>query len=176
MHSESTDKRELAQCLVDSQRSLYAYILKLTHNSADAKDVLQETNVVVLSKQDEFPAVENFSAWVARIAYFQVLAYRTRLGRERVAFSDELVRTIAARNEATIDPEDPQLRGLSHCLNKLPKKDRQILDLRYTDDLAPREIAQTLGRTPRAISQALYRIRLAMADCIERELSTEEKA
>ena len=176
MGHETANDKELAQRVIDSQRSLYAYILKLTHNSADAKDVLQETNVVLLGKRDEFPTIENFSAWAARIALYQVMAYRTRLGRERVAFSDELVRTIAERNVDRIDPDDPRLRKLSYCLDQLPKKDRQLLDLRYTDDLPSRDIAQKVGRTPRAISQALYRIRLTLADCIERELSIEGEA
>ena len=60
---------------LENERRLYAYILTLVANHADAEDVLQEASLVMWDKFDEEHPPDNFVAWACRIAYFKVLDF-----------------------------------------------------------------------------------------------------
>src|SRR6266566_4360654 len=71
---------------LQNERRLYAYILTLLPNRADADDVLQEASLVMWDKFEEEHPPDDFAAWGCRIAYFKVLdAYRKKQ-RCRVRF------------------------------------------------------------------------------------------
>ncbi len=160
--------------LLDSQRSLYAYLYKMTLDAALTQEVLQETNVVLMSKQDEYAQVNCFGAWAAKIAYFQLLAYRKRASRDRQRFSPQVVEMLADEGAAGLQPRDARLEALGECLGKLSPQDRDLIDHRYSRDLPSREIADAVQRSARAVSQALYRIRVALAECVRNRLASEE--
>jgi RNA polymerase sigma-70 factor (ECF subfamily) len=172
VQGENTD---FLQSMVDCQRRLYAYILKLVVNTADAQDVLQETNLVLIRKQDEFSTIENFPAWAAHIAYNQVLAHWSKRRRDRLHFDDELLRQLADEGAGRIGLPDSDLRVLGDCLDKLGPQDRELLGKRYETNLTARQIAPEIGRSAQAISQALYRIRCTLMRCIDENRSAGGK-
>ena len=51
---EKTDPREFIRLLMENERRIYAYILTLLGNGADAEDVLQETSIILWDKFAEF--------------------------------------------------------------------------------------------------------------------------
>ena len=53
-----------------------------------ANEVLQETNLVLWRKSDEFQSGSDFKAWSFRVAHFQVMAFRQRQIRDRLVFDD----------------------------------------------------------------------------------------
>ena len=63
--------------------------------------------------------------------------------------------------------------ALDTCLRKLPPKSREILQLRYEQDLPSHSIADALGSTAEAIRIALFRIRNGLRDCIANSLARE---
>jgi RNA polymerase sigma-70 factor, ECF subfamily len=170
------DEEQFYRDLMNAQRGLYAFIVRLIPHAEDANDVLQETNVVLLSKKKEFRVGENFNAWAAGIARFQVLAFRRDAGRNRVVFSEPLLDQLAAKGVLTADRMNVMFEAMELCRNKLDEAERQLLDFRYSEGLSVAEIAKNLGRTPRAITQSLYRIRITLLECIERTACSLERA
>src|SRR3954463_7617189 len=77
------------------QRRLYLYIASMLPNPAEAEEVLQETNIVVWKKFDQFRPNSDFRAWVFRIAYFEVRKHLERRGRG-VTLSHELLDELSA--------------------------------------------------------------------------------
>ena len=71
-HKESSD--EFIVRLVGCQNRLYAYVYSLMPNAEQARDVVQEANLIIWRKAAEFEAGTNFEAWACKIAYFEVLA------------------------------------------------------------------------------------------------------
>ncbi len=116
---------------------MYAYILQLLPNRADADDVLQATNLVMWSKRSQFAPGSDFSAWAARIAYFEVLTHRKRRGRDRLRFDDELVEQLSQEAAAETGQIDAVLQTLRGCMEKLTQPDRDLLQMQYADDLRP---------------------------------------
>jgi RNA polymerase sigma-70 factor, ECF subfamily len=173
MMSMSCYDEHFLRQLIDAQRGLYTYILRLLPRAADANDVLQETNLVILRKGADFQPGTDFGAWAATIAHFQVLSFRLKMKRERLCFDEELINQLAAAG-TRIDNLNPTVEALDHCKDKLSAVDRDLLEQRYGDGLSVAQVAASVGRAPRAISQALYRIRLALMDCIQQFLASRE--
>ena len=65
--------------LTACQNRLYAYVFSLLPDRERRRDVLQETNLVLWRKSDQFMAGTDFGAWACKVAYFEVLAERRRL-------------------------------------------------------------------------------------------------
>ena len=167
---------EIIRQITAGQRRLYAYVLTLIPDPQAAEEILQQTNVVIWEKSKEIAAVENFSAWASKIAYFQTLAYLKKVKRDRMHFDNELIGKIAtAVNERRILLDD-RVEALRGCLRKLSDKDRELIRRRYESGASLDGISEAVGRTRGAIKQALYRIRGALMQCIEQTLTPEETA
>ncbi len=159
--------------LTGSQRKLHAYIFSLVWNPADADDILQETNIVLLKKSAEYDTSRKFLPWAFTIARFQALAGLKRRQRLRLVFDEALAMFLA--DEAA--REDPVLEArrlaLANCLQKLPAAQRDLLVRRYQPQAVVGDMAAALGLTLKALSDRLRRIREKLLDCISRTLAEE---
>ena len=61
--------------------------------------------------------------------------------------------------------------SLRHCLGKLPEHGRELMDRRYFRHQAVQEIADETQRNLSAVKVALMRLRQALRECIEREMT-----
>jgi RNA polymerase sigma-70 factor (ECF subfamily) len=162
---------EYVQLLTGAQSRLYAYICCLVGESAGARDVLQETNLVLWNKAEEYDPDRPFLAWAYRVAYLQVLAYRKTRARNRLVFDEELVSELAAEAESRDVDLDLRLEALGHCIEKLPGPRREMLDRRYRDGDSLDQIAERVRKAPNVVAANLYRIRKLLMECIEARLA-----
>jgi RNA polymerase sigma-70 factor, ECF subfamily len=162
---------EFVQLLTGAQSRLYAYICSLIGTAAGARDVLQETNVVLWDKAHEFDRARPFLPWAYRIAFFQVLAYRKQCARSRLVFDEQLVNEVSQEFLRHDDNHDRQLEALGLCLDKLPRPRRDLIDRRYERGESVDQIARELRKPPNVVSASLYRIRKMLLECIEAGLA-----
>ncbi len=166
--------------LVAVQRRLYAYILTLLPNLADADDILQETNAALLRSRDQFIPGTEFGAWACRVAYFQVLTLRKKQQRERCRLlfaDDDLLQSFA--NEASEQwkgREEIMLARLERCMAEISAARRELLKRRYHDNLSSKQIAADTGDSDSAIRRTLFRIRTQLLACLKREENKEESS
>lgn len=172
--AEEPSHIEIIRQITASQRRLYGYVLTLVPDPQAAEEILQQTNVVIWEKTKEIAAVENFSAWASKIAYFQTLAYLKKIKRDRLHFDNELIGKIATAVNERQTSLDDRVEALRGCLRKLSDKDRDLIHRRYESGASLDGISEVVSRTRGAIKQALYRIRGALMQCIEQTLATEE--
>jgi RNA polymerase sigma-70 factor, ECF subfamily len=155
------------EIITQHQRMLYGYIYTLVRNSADADDLLQETNLVLWNKRSECESVKNFSAWACRIAFFKVQNFLKTKGRSRVCFNENLISKIS---EMQIDRADMHMihsAMLVNCLEKLSSSSQQLLKLCYDDNHTIQEVAKQLDRPVGSIYNSLRQIRLKLWKCIK---------
>lgn len=171
----SADKTErFIRHLTETQDQLYGYVHALLADSHAAQDVLQETNVVLWRKFDEFTEGTSFLAWARRVALFQIKAHRRDMSRERLLFDDALLDVIAQDAEARGPLVTARSEALEVCLAKLGEEQRELVTQRYGEAGASlREIAQRTGKSLAAVTMALSRIRHALVECVERESARE---
>jgi RNA polymerase sigma-70 factor (ECF subfamily) len=60
---------------------------------------------------------------------------------------------------------------LSTCLKKLKKDHQSLLRQAYASDIPIKKLAEQRNKKPNAVYQTLSRLRSALADCIEKEMS-----
>lgn len=169
----SPPSAEFISDVTRSQRVLHAFILSMVRHAADADDVLQETNIVLWRKAEEFDPQREFLPWAMRVAQLQAMAHLKKKQRSRVAFDDELLALVADEAVAESGDADARRVALAGCLQKLPEEHRALIAQRYEPGGSVNEMAAERGSTPKALSEMLRRIRHALMLCIERTLARE---
>lgn len=161
------------QLFTRHQRRVYLFILSQIPDPAEAEEVLQETNVVILRKFGRFEAGTNFLAWACSIARFEVLKYYDRHKRDRVHFSTEFIRLVEGETVRREELTDARRIALAKCLNGLGEDDRRLIELRYKPGNTGRSVAGQIGRPSNSVYQSLGRIRRALLDCINRRVAAQ---
>lgn len=156
------------------QHRLYGLILSMLPDPDQARDVLQETNVVIWKKFGDFTPGTNFGAWAAKIAYYQVASHRKTCGRDRHIFNDELIsvlhnETETAPSEAT--NKDDRIQALDTCMERLSDIDRKLLQQRYTKGNTVSDLAEQIGKSPSATRVLLFRLRHLLLECVQGKLT-----
>ena len=159
--------------LTRHQRRLRGLVRCLLFERRDVEDVLQDTNVVLLRKADEFRPGTDFWAWASTVARHQVLTHCKTLKRDRLVFDETLLTLIASEVAQLSDTVDQRHDALQHCLAQMPEPQRQLLEMRYGPEASLDRISAVLNRPVGSIRQTLYRIRGALLACIERRLKSE---
>ncbi len=157
----------------ECQRPVFLYAMSLLLNVADAEEVLQQTNMILWRKFDQYEPGTDFLRWAYAIAHYEVLKVRQQRARERRFFSDEFVETLAAPLQRTGDQLEAYREALARCLGKLRESDRELLLRRYQRGATTRSVAEAAGRSVGGTRKALHRIRAALAACIRRTLARD---
>jgi RNA polymerase sigma-70 factor (ECF subfamily) len=163
-----------ARLFAQHDRWLFAYLVSLLGNSADAEEVFQEVCVVLWREYEMFELGTNFVKWVSVIAHHQVYRFRRQQRRVGPQLSDAVVDLLAQDAVERADLLESRRDALRRCLDKLPDKDRQLVRHCYSDSRVTfKSAAQELGRPANTVYKALNRIRKSLMQCIERTLSVE---
>ncbi len=166
MNPASTeDTARFVALLTGVQSRLYAYLYTLLARPEDARDVLQETNLILWEKLADYDPARSFEPWAFRFAHWQALAWRKRQSHDRLTFDDAAFEIIASEFPRAATAEQ-ELRMLEACLEKLPARQRAIVERRYFGRESVNAIAAAERKPPNAIAASLYRARKLLADCM----------
>ena len=148
---------------------LYRYILYLVKDSSLAEDFFQDTFIraIVLIKEGEYSEQGYFRTWLCRIAHNMIIDYfRKNKQNQLIAASsyagipfELLQNNISEDNIQNSIIEQDQMRELKYLLTLLPAEQREVVFLRYYNDMSFKEIAEHLGIS---INTALGRMRYAI--------------
>ena len=161
------------QLLTGAQSSLYAFICSLLGRATEARDILQETNLVLWEKSDLFDRSRAFLPWAFRFAHLQVLAFRKRHQRDRLLFDDEMISTLADEFAGGMEGVGARLEALDECVCKLSMPHQDLLRLHYEQGVSLTEIGQTLGKQSNTMAAFFYRLRKTLSGCVEQTLKME---
>jgi len=168
MHQDSSE--DFICQLTDCQGRLLGYLMTLLGDLNDARDVLQETNLVLWRKMDEFEGIDDFGAWARKCAYYQALAFLRDRKRDPHFFDNDLLSLLAA--EPPRDTRDGGELGLAlrDCLARLQDGQRRLLDRHYRERIPVRQLAEDAGKKESAMKMGMMRIRETLRVCIETKL------
>tara|TARA_R110002049_G_scaffold2750_4_gene21986 strand:+ start:167292 stop:167924 length:633 start_codon:yes stop_codon:yes gene_type:complete len=167
--ADSTE--QFVQHIAEHQNRLFSYVFSMLADHTRASDVLQETNLVLWRKRDEFQEGQPFLPWAFAIARFQVLANIRDRKRERCLLDSDLVEMLARSAEVEADAFEETRIALRECLSDLTPKNRELVRDRYFRAMPINQLAETLGRGSSAIKVALLRIRRQLAECVTQRVS-----
>jgi RNA polymerase sigma-70 factor (ECF subfamily) len=126
---------------------------------------MQEVAMAAVAQRAPLSDAAKAAPWLYRLAVMQSLLYRRKQGRRH-----KLVGRYAERTRPTeadqrqADPLDwllaEERRGLIRAaMSRLPRRDAEILTLKYTEDWNYRELAGHLGVSESAVEARLHRAR-----------------
>jgi RNA polymerase sigma-70 factor, ECF subfamily len=158
------------------QRRLYLYTMTLLPASVDAEDVLQEANLVLWRKFDQYEPDSNFFAWACQIIRYEVLKYREKHTRTARLLDPDVFDRLAEVAVTQMEHLDEfHRRALVDCMERLSLGDRDLMSKRYSEAMQVRTIAAALNRSPNAVSKSLGRIRRLLLDCINNDSAPRER-
>jgi len=145
------DPDALASVIARYQHRLYRYLLRLVREPAAADDLFQQTWLRVMERIGRYDALRNFESWLFSVAHnLAVDAWRHKHG-ESLDEADDGGEAPAAR----LRTEEPDAlerlldfeRGaaLAACIHELPAIHREVLTLRFEEDMKLEEIAEVAG-------------------------------
>jgi RNA polymerase sigma-70 factor, ECF subfamily len=110
----------------------------------DADDVQQEVWLDVYRRTGQLATPRSFVSWLFTMTRHRAVDYLRRQRRARELLEDVAAESLVA--DESLDPPDaPDLPELSHVLETLQPLHREVLLLRYQDDLSYEEIAAVVG-------------------------------
>lgn len=172
--ADRDDHDQFLRLFVANEEALRGFVRSLVPTLEDAREVMQETAAVLWRKFGELDSPEDFRRWAFGVARFEALAFRRDRARDRHLFGEELMSLLEAEAAEAGQQNDQELRALEECIKKLPTKQRELVEVAYAPGVQIDRLAMEAGRTPMAVYKSLHRIRMALADCIQRSLQQEE--
>ena len=160
------------------QSSIYSYINFIVHNKDLAEDIFQETFVkaIMTIKQNRYTESGKFKAWIMRIAHNLIIDnYRQERIENTISNDDvevDLFNNMKLCDDSIEDHMVRQqaLKDVRKLVEFLPENQREVLVMRYYQDLSFKEIADITGVS---INTALGRMRYAILNM--RRMAEENK-
>lgn len=149
------------------KNKIYSYIYFIVHNEELTEDLFQETFVkaIVTIQQGRYTDNGKFSAWLTRIAHNLVIDFfRQERNENQISDSEtdaDLFNNIKF-SEDTIEKQmvfDQILEDVGRLVEMLPENQREVVHMRYYQNLSFKEIADITGVS---INTSLGRMRYAL--------------
>ncbi len=162
------DNNAFDQSLKRHKARLFNFILSMVKDSDLADDIFQETFVkaIVTIRQGRYNDQGKFIAWIYRIARNLIIdSYRQDKVENQLSTDDENGVNLLNRSEFSEGTVEDTLIGmqieedLRALVTELPESQRQVVDMRFYQNLSFKEIAALTGVS---INTALGRMRYAI--------------
>ena len=135
---------DLRRLYDEHAQPLYAFLLNLTRDEADTRDLLQDIFVKLARDPELLTGVRDERAFLIRLAHNAAIDMMRRRGtrdKTREQFTAESISPFAPAN----DPDEQTFRNaLADALAELPAEQRTVVHLKLWERLTFEEIAETL--------------------------------
>lgn len=138
---------------------VYSYAFYQLGDHHEAEDATERTFLAALAAIDGFTDEgATFRAWLFRIAHNAIAnAHRSRHRRRTEPIADAERHQAPGADPAGLVARADEGRELRAALARLPIERRQVIVLRFVDELSAREIGAVLGRSEGAARVLLHR-------------------
>jgi RNA polymerase sigma-70 factor (ECF subfamily) len=153
--------------LVEHRGWLRTVVLARVGEASAVDDVLQEVAATAIEKGHLLRDPASAAPWLYRLAVVAALQYRRRQGRRRKLIDRFARRQPVDSDSREADPLDWLLADerkalVRRALTSLPRRDAEILLLKYTEDWSYQQLAERLGLSTSAVEARLHRARQKM--------------
>lgn len=137
---------------------LYKAVYPLTNKSKeDTEEIIQELFVKIWDRRDKMLTIQSFRPFVFRMARNRVIDWyrKKETKKSYCTFYSENYRDVAASVTDDLLYEEYYAIAME-AIDRLPSRQKQIFNLRHTDDLSLSEIAGELRISLNAVKKQLY--------------------
>ena len=162
------DNRAFDELLSRNEVKIFSYIMFMVHDEEVANDIFQETFVKVITKFHKrlYYANGKFCAWCMRIAHNVIMDLYREERSKRIVEVNEMNDLSNLKGEVILEGNTEDsivfnqvLLDVKSMVNQLPPLQREVVYMRYYQQIPFQEIAEMTGVS---INTALGRMRYAM--------------
>lgn len=164
---EKRDQNAFAKLMSRYKDSIFFMVLKMVHNRDDAEDITMESFSKAFNNIDKYDQRYAFSTWLFKIATNNSIDFirKKRLDTTSIDKTTENDKgdeiSIDVKSDAA-NPEETMMKAqrafsVRGSLSKLDPKYRQLIELRYYEELSYEEIAEQLDLPLGTVKAQLFR-------------------
>lgn len=149
-------KQSLESLFKRHYSSLHQYGYKLTGDASIVDDCLQEMFLYIFESKQKLGEVIHVRAYLFKS--FRRLLLRTMRNRQKLVYVSLNESWKVVPNELEmIETQERQRKYLVQLINDLSPREREMIYMRYYNDLSLQEIAEVLSISYRAVVNTLYK-------------------
>lgn len=148
------------------KNELFRMALRITQNTAEAEDVVQETMLKVWSRRDQWERLDSIKAFCLTICH--------NLSLDKVRRMDYQAQSL----DATCDPADrshsanpeeqtvqrDRIQLVRQLISQLPEKQRSCMQLRDIEGMSYKDISEVLGINEQQVKINIFRARQSIKE------------
>jgi RNA polymerase sigma factor (sigma-70 family) len=149
---QNEDEQAFAELLQRHKNKIFSIIFYLVHDRELAEDLFQDTFIRVINglRQRHYNEEGKFISWAARIAHNTVIDYfrvqkHMRMVREQEEWSPFDAMHAVGKNPMEKMMHSEKTALVKRLIEKLPRRQREVVILRHYGGLTFKEISSTLG-------------------------------
>lgn len=145
----SLEQLDYFSCLYNKYESRMTNYIKKISSASDeeAEDILQEAFMKVWRNLNEYEPELKFSSWIYRIVHNEAISYwrkKKSYGKDNtIDIDDANIRDIVEEEKEEVDLSSTKL-AVMRLLVSMPSKYREVLILKYFEELSYEEISDVL--------------------------------
>ena len=170
MQHTARSETDLAVLVAQYSGLLFRVAHSVVRSRAEAEDAVQDTFVRVLEHRRALHGVRDMRVWLVRITWNLALDRRRRIRPEQMddQFAATLVNPGTPADEAL--QEAQRMRMVLREIDRLPKKEREVLLLSALEELGTAELAAVTGRSESAVRALLFRARTRLRERLDKAM------
>jgi RNA polymerase sigma factor (sigma-70 family) len=167
-----------AELMERYRESIYYMMYKMVKNADDADDLTIEAFGKAFSRLDQYSPIFAFSTWLFKIASNNCIDF---MRKKRIKVTSMDTGFVSGDGEVIFydakssiqDPEEQiihsqKIKLMRVLVDKLKPRYRELVELRYFDELSYEEIAETLNLPLGTVKAQLFRAREFLSNMIEK--------
>lgn len=169
------DQKAYADLMQRYKDSIYFMVLKMVNNREDAMDLTVETFAKAFEKLDKYQPEFAFSTWLFRVATNNCIDFIRKKKLNTMSIhgmtnDDGEEKQLDIKSDV-LNPEESsikkqQTQELRMLIESLPSRYRNLITLRYFDELSYEEIAVQLDLPLGTVKAQLFRARFLLGNII----------
>jgi RNA polymerase sigma-70 factor (ECF subfamily) len=168
LRAQGRDERAFHELVTQYERRILYYIHRLLGSHADLADVMQEIWIRVFLRITTLRAPEAFRVWLYKIAHDVAVSHLRKNARREIAGLGDAHTAEAATTSDWNECELLENAELVHeTLERLSLPHREVLTLRFLEELDLSEIALVVGCNVGTVKSRLHYAKSAMRKLLE---------
>ncbi len=172
------DREALSSIVRLHHRRLRAWLAAICGDTSAADDLAQETFLRAFERLDRVQSASQLSAFlrgIGRNVAREHFRARARDEDRATAYLQWMEDWCEEREAEPWMSDDPKVVDrLRQCLEALPQRSRQIVRMRYFDEMDATKIGEELSMNGPGVRSALRRIRVALFQCLRENSNPAE--
>lgn len=164
--------------IIDDRKWLWNVVYARLGDANLTDDILQDVFVAAFKRKEDWQEIKQVRGWLYQIAIRQVLQFQRRELRQRRRIEQYSKEKSADGDRSLLDRlcGIEQVDMVRSALWQLRPSDRQVLLLKYCDELSCRDIAVRMGVTETTVQSRLLRARRQLRGLLTKRGAYEKES